>query len=232
LFPDGKALGQQLQGRTPENPDTIVGVLDRMHGSWPGWKYIEHVVLRPGRPGSANFGVRYIVRTRPEQVRNLLPLLEPRLLKLNNGRNLRVRTMGEVKERTFNGEVAVIKMLGTVVILLVFVTSLGIVGITSFSVTERTHHIGTRRALGARRFDILRYFLAENWIITSAGLILGAVLAYGLNFALVAAVEGVRLDWRLLAYGAVGTWLIGQLAALVPAWRGARLSPVVATRSL
>jgi ABC-type lipoprotein release transport system permease subunit len=53
-----------------------------------------------------------------------------------------------------------------------------------------------------------------------------------LNFALVAAVEGVRLDWRLLAYGAVGTWLIGQLAALVPAWRGARLSPVVATRSL
>jgi putative ABC transport system permease protein len=232
LFPDGNALGRQLQGRTPENPDTVVGIIDRMHGSWPGWRYIDHVMLRPGKPGSFNFGVRYVVRARLEQVRALVPVIETRLLKLHNGRNVQIKTLLEVKERTFREEVAVIKMLGSVILLLVFVTALGIVGITSFSVTERTHHIGTRRALGARRTDILRYFLTENWIVTTSGLVLGVALAYGLNFALVKLTDGVKLDWRLLAYGVLATWVIGQFAALVPAWRGARISPAIATRSV
>jgi putative ABC transport system permease protein len=189
-------------------------------------------MLRPGKPGNFNSGVRYVVRARPEQVRELIPVVESRLLKLHNGRNVQLRTLREVKERTFREEVAVMKMLGSVIFLLVFVTALGIVGITSFSVTERTHHIGTRRALGARRTDILRYFLTENWIVTTSGLLLGVALAYGLNFTLVALTDGVKLDWRLLAYGVLGTWFMGQVAALVPAWRGARISPAVATRSV
>ncbi|GAB4132010.1 MAG: ABC transporter permease [Acidobacteriota bacterium] len=232
LFPDGDALGKQLQGREPNDPDTIVGIIEHMHGSWPTWRWVTHVMLRPGRPGGFNWGVRYLVRAEHAQVPELLPVIEKQLLAANNGRNVTVERLTEVKARTFSSNVAVIRMLRAVIVLLVGVTALGIVGITSFSVTERVHHIGTRRALGARQVDILRYFLAENWLMTTTGIAAGTAISLGLNYLLVTYVNGVKLDWPLLVYGAAGMWLVGLGAALVPAWRGARIPPAVATRNL
>ena len=101
-----------------------------------------------------------------------------------------------------------------------------------FSVTERTKQIGTRRAIGARRQDILRYFLTENWLITSLGISLGVVLAYTLNYVLMNYLDGTRMDWRLVAGCTVGMWLVGLLAALFPALRGACISPATATRTV
>ncbi len=232
LFPDGNALGKQIQGRTPDNPHTIVGILEHMHGSWPGWPFVSHVTLLPGKPGSFNWGVRYLIRTQPGQIDLVFRLIEPEMLKLNNGRNVTVVTLADVKADTFDAQINIIIMLGAVIFLLIFVTSLGIVGITSFSVTERTHHIGTRRALGARRLDIVRYFLTENWIITSAGIAFGVILTYALNLLLVNFVSGEKMDWRLVVAGILGMWIIGQLAAFFPAFRGTRISPATATRSV
>ncbi len=145
---------------------------------------------------------------------------------------MRIETLEEIKADTYQANAAVIRMLSAVILLLVFVTTLGIVGITSFSVTERVHYIGTRRALGARKLDIVRLFLTENWIITTAGVTAGLVLAYALNYALVNFVDGTLLDWRIVAAGVGGMWLAGQLAALAPALRGARIPPAVASRSV
>jgi len=232
LFPDGDALGKQLQGRTADHPKTIVGIIERMHGSWPHWDNIELVVLRPGRPGGFNWGVRYLVRVEPAMVSESIREIEERLLTLNNGRNVTIETLADIKAESYESDLAVMKMLSTLSILLVLVTSLGIIGMTSSSVTERTHHIGTRRALGARRIDILRYFLTENWIITGTGAVGGILLAFLLNYALVRWVEGVTLDWLIVAGGVIGMCLVGQLATLVPAWRGAQISPAIATRNL
>src|SRR6185295_11930793 len=118
------------------------------------------------------------------------------------------------------------------IVLLVLVTSLGIVGLTSFSVTERTRQIGTRRALGARRSDILRHFLLENWLVTSMGVALGVLAAYALNVGLVTVASGAKLDPELVAGGAVLLWAAGLLATLAPALRAARTSPAIATRNV
>ena len=232
LFPDGDALGKQIQSREPDNPDTIVGIIGLMHGSWPGWEHYESTMLRPGKPGGFNWGVRYVVRTEPGEVDSLATVVEERLLAENDGRNVTVMTLAEVKADTFEPQIAIVKMLGAVILLLVFVTCLGIVGITSFSVTERVRHIGTRRALGARQQDILRYFLTENWVITSTGIVVGLLFAYGLNYALVTFVSGVKLDSLLVIYGIGVMWLIGLAAAFLPALRGARISPATATRNV
>jgi putative ABC transport system permease protein len=232
LFPDGSALGKQIQGREPVNPDTIVGIVEQMHGSWPNWRFVTHVMLRPGEPGSFNFGHRYMVRVDSRQITELIPEIEKRLLAANNGRNIEIRPLAEIKAETYQSNVAIIKMLGAVIALLVFVTALGIVGITSFSVTERTHHIGTRRALGACKLDILRYFLTENWAITSIGMVVGLGVTYGLNYALVNYLDGVKLDARLVVYGILAMWAIGLAATFLPAWKGARTSPATATRSV
>ncbi len=232
LFPDGDALGKQVQGRTPDNPRTIVGIIEQMQGSWPHWDNIEFVAITPGQPGGFNWGVRYLVRVEPALVSESVREIEERLLSLNDGRNLTIETLADIKASSYEDDLAVMKMLSTLAVLLVLVTSLGIIGMTSSSVTERMHHIGTRRALGARRVDILRYFLTENWIITGVGALAGVVLAFGLNYALVRWVEGVALDWVIVALGVAGMCLVGQLATLVPAWRGAQISPAIATRNL
>lgn len=123
-------------------------------------------------------------------------------------------------------------MISVVVVLLVLVTSLGIVGLTSFTVAQRTRQIGTRRALGATRGDILRYFLVENWIITGVGLALGVVLALGLNYALVSFANSPKMPIGLLLGGMALLWGTGVLAALAPAWRATQVSPEIATRTV
>ena len=232
LFPDGDAVGKRLQTNTQETQFTIVGIIGYMHGFWPGWQYLEHVMIRPNKPGGFNLGIFYMVRVEPGQMEDLLASIETKMLALNDGRNVTIRPLSEIKSETYEAEKAVVNMLRAVIALLIFVTALGMIGMTSFSVTERTHHIGTRRALGARKVDILRYFLTENWIITTIGVLVGTGLAYGLNYLLVDLVSGVKLDWLLLFYGILLMWVVGQLSAFLPAWEGARTSPAVATRNV
>jgi len=232
LFPDGKAVGKQLQGRTAEHPSTVIGVLERMHGSWPGWEHIERVVLRPDRPGSVNWGVRFMVRAAPGQRDRLIKTIEERMIKANNGRNVEVRTLSDIKAETYQAQVAMIKMLSGLTVLLVLVTALGIVGITAFSVAERTKQIGTRRALGARKQDIVRYFLVENWLISTIGLVLGVGFAYALNYGLVSLVEGAKLDPGLVMGGVLFLWVVSLGAALGPVLRATRISPASATRTV
>ena len=135
-------------------------------------------------------GRAYLLRTEPGQATAVAKAVEARLLAVNGGRNLQVRTMDEIKAQYFGPQRLVSTLMTWVAVLLVLVTSLGIVGLASFSVTERTRQIGTRRALGARRRTSSRHFLLENWLLTTMGVAVGVVLAYGLNFGLVASSRG------------------------------------------
>jgi len=112
------------------------------------------------------------------------------------------------------------------------ITALGIVGLASFSVSQRTKQIGTRRALGARRRDILHYFMTENWLITSMGTILGSVFAVALNFWLVNLYDLPAISWYYIPVGVVCLWALGLLAVLGPAFRASAISPSIATRSV
>ena len=119
-----------------------------------------------------------------------------------------------------------------VTIALLVVTALGIVGLASFWVAQRRRTIGVRRALGATRRDILHYFQTENFLLATIGIVLGMVLAYGINLFLMAHYELPRLPAVYFPVGAVALWVIGQLAVLGPALRAAAVPPVVATRSV
>jgi putative ABC transport system permease protein len=117
-------------------------------------------------------------------------------------------------------------------IVLGLVTGLGIIGLAWFSVTQRRKQIGTRRALGATRGDILRYFMLENLLITSAGLALGAAGAVGLNWFLDTSYNVGRVPLWYLPLGMLALWALGQLAVLLPARRAANIPPALATRSV
>ncbi|RZA12399.1 MAG: FtsX-like permease family protein, partial [Lysobacteraceae bacterium] len=122
-------------------------------------------------------------------------------------------------------------LLGAVCVGLLLITALGIVGLASFWVQQRTKQIGVRRALGATKSQILRYFQTENFLIASIGIVLGMLMAYGLNQLLMAKYELPRLPLWYLPVGAVVLWLLGQLAVYAPARRAASVPPAIATRS-
>ena len=111
------------------------------------------------------------------------------------------------------------------------VTAFGIVGLASFWVQQRTRMIGTRRAMGATRGQILRYFQLENFLLSTAGIVLGMLGAFGLSVVLMASYELPRLPLIFLPVGALALWGLGQLAVLAPARRAAALPAVAALRS-
>ena len=119
-----------------------------------------------------------------------------------------------------------------IVLVLLGVTGLGLYGVTSFSVTQRTKQIGTRRALGASRGDIVRLFLLESALISALGIGLGAILALGLNNFLVLHFDGARLSPLLGLGGGVILFALGMVAAVTPALRGAQVAPALATRTV
>jgi len=116
--------------------------------------------------------------------------------------------------------------------LVVAVALAGSLALSSFSVAERTRQIGVRRALGANRGEIVRYFLFENVLLTMFGLVLGLGLAIGFNHML----RGIMADLRLSADEVLISMAIfivtGLLSALVPARRAALIPPWAATRTL
>jgi putative ABC transport system permease protein len=116
--------------------------------------------------------------------------------------------------------------------LVVAVALAGSLALASFSVAERTRQIGVRRALGASRGEIVRYFLLENFVLTAFGLGLGLGLAIGLNQVL----RRIMLEMKLTpdeALLSMAVFLVtGLLSALVPARRAALIPPWAATRTL
>ena len=233
LFPDTAA--EAAVGRTVyienDRPITIVGILDRLQAPWKSWTGIERAMLVPLRRGLSS--ARYIIRAEPGYRDELMPQVEQLLAESNQERIVRnFRTMEDARQRSYLLDAAMIKLLVFVVTLLTAITCLGIVGLASFSVARRTRQIGTRRALGASRPAILRYFLVENFLISSIGVISGAILSVALNIWMVKTFELTPLSWYLVPVAMLVLWVVGQIAVFGPARRASLVPPAVATRAI
>lgn len=234
LFPDGDALGKLITSANGQAHNTIIGIVDYMHtpydGGASGMEY--RILFFPGRPGSAG-GMSYLVRSEPQMFTDLFTDLEERLATVNAERIIRTRSLMEIKAVGQFMSNFTVRILGAIGVLLLTVTALGVYGMTSFSVTERTRQIGIRRALGARKVDIVRFFMIENTIITLLSIGVGLVLAFALNAAIVSSANNAtRLPAGLVLLGVGIVWGIGAVATLLPALRAARISPVIAARSV
>jgi putative ABC transport system permease protein len=227
---EGSPLGKRLEDSDGDQY-LVVGVIDRFYNPY-GWPIHEYVMFFPSSSANYAGGSAYLVRTEPGALASVSASVEKALLASEAGRNVKVQTLPDVKDGFQASKKLVLRVLTGVIVLLVFVTSLGIVGLTSFSVSERTRQIGTRRALGAQRADILRYFLLENWILTTLGLSLGVFLAVALNAALVDHFHTRRMDAAYLAGGVLLLWAAGLGATFFPARRGAAVAPAIATRNV
>jgi putative ABC transport system permease protein len=143
-----------------------------------------------------------------------------------------VRSLQEMAANSYRRDRGMAIILSVVITLLIGLTALVIVGLSSFNVTQRTKQIGTRRALGARRIDIIRQFMLENWLVTTAGALMGVILTGVVAYWMETSFSLERLDWRFVPAGIVVLWILSSLAVFEPARRAASVPPAVATRSV
>ncbi|HEX9708106.1 MAG TPA: FtsX-like permease family protein [Steroidobacteraceae bacterium] len=231
LFPpNGDALGKTFYDAL-SRPITVVGVIENMHGSWVGWDKLDYVMLQPRiRSGP---GAIYVVRAEPGRRDALMRTVEEKLATTDPNRLLRwVRPLSYFERQAYLDDRNMAIFLTSVTSALLAITALGIFGLATFNVSTRIRQIGTRRAVGARRLDIVRHFLVENWMVTTAGIVVGCGLALAIGYWISVKYELPRLDLYYLVGGMLGIWLIGLFAAWQPARRASAVSPAVASRTV
>jgi putative ABC transport system permease protein len=232
LFPGQNPLGQRVYDSLNQTA-TIIGVVDPIIGSFPSFPHPDYVYMMPRYPAEFLGGPGYMVRTRPGMRDTVARLIEAHLSQSNPDRVINyVRPLNYFKNLSYLHDTAMNRYLITVTTLVVGVTCLGIFALATFNVSTRTKQIGTRRAVGARRSDIVNYFLVENGLITSAGVVVGCALALATGYALSLLYGLPRLNLYYLVAGVLALWALSQLAAWQPARRAAGISPAVATRTV
>ncbi len=234
FWPDESPLGKKLYV-WGDDPQTVVGVIDHIARPNEGGGNPEDgriaVVMPIDTP--FNVGGNYLIRVDPAQHDAVLAAIDTTINRVNPNRIILERQrFSDVRAKFFRKDRAMAYLLVGVSAALLVITALGVVGLASFWVQQRTRQIGIRRALGATKRDIVHYFQVENFILATLGIVLGMVLAYGINLWLMDAYKVPRLPAEFLPIGALLLWTLGQIAVLGPAMRAATIPPAIATRSV
>ncbi|MGH8306644.1 MAG: ABC transporter permease [Gammaproteobacteria bacterium] len=235
LWPSVDPLGKQIW--VSKIHYTVVGIIDHLvrpdPTGWPTEKR-EWSVFVPASSGKLLAG-SYLIRAKPQDLDRVMRDAKAAIAKIAPDIVLdrdQSHTLNHLRHRIFQTDRAMTGLLIGVIVALLGVTAFGIVGLASFWVAQRRKQIGVRRALGATRADILHYFQTENFLIVTFGIVLGIILAVGINLTLMKFFELPRLPLWYLPVGALALWLLGQLAVLGPALHAAAVPPVEATRSV
>jgi putative ABC transport system permease protein len=230
LDPSGDVLGRTASlGKITA---TIIGVVDRLA---PGQHAAnnataENSILVPLLWADSN--IFYLVRAKPGQVATAMASARDGLYKISRQRTIvSMQTFADARLDFYRGARGVALLMSGICAILLGVTAFGIIGLTSYWVSQRRRQIGIRRALGATAGSILRYFQMENLLIAGAGSVLGVVLGLAANLWMLQRIAFARLPPAYLIAGTIVVLILGQIAVLWPALRAAAVPPAIAARS-
>jgi putative ABC transport system permease protein len=234
LFPDGQALGKTVYTGLINKSAVIIGIVDLMRANPMPAQYDPlntQIVFLPIIPGGPD--ADYVIRVAPGRRDELMARIDKEFADLQPGRFIsRMEAYDHTAFKARASYRASIIILGIAAFFVLLVTVIGMVGLATFNVTSRTKQLGTRRAIGARKFHILRYFLAENWLTTTAGVVLGCLLAVAAGMRVSSMFQMPRLPLYYLVAGVLLLWIVGLISVLVPAGRAAAVPPATATRTV
>lgn len=232
LFPGKNGVGETIY-LGDANPVTVVGVVETLirprFGA--GDAFPDTSIIVPVFMPYLN-GTHYVLRTTANQRERVLTEALATLATSNPSRAvIGQHSIEDLRQTFFHQDRSMAWLLVIVCLALLIVTALGIFGVSSFWVQQRTRQIGVRRALGATRRQVMQHCLSENLLLALFGIVLGVALAYGINQLLMNTQQMPRLPLVYAPVSAIVLLLLGQLSALVPALRAAEVPPAVATRA-
>jgi putative ABC transport system permease protein len=238
FFPTGDPVGKSI--KIDGRPYTVIGVA-KSQGSVFGQSRDAFVII-PITTFLETFGSRrsltILVTSRDQesyaatvdQVRSALRVR--RQLSPNERENFGIMTPDAINELRDN-------IFGTIQTTTIGVTAISLIvggivimNIMLVSVTERTREIGIRKAIGARRNDILRQFLAESTILAMLGGVIGTLVAFSLALVVrntTPIPTALPIAWTITSIGVSA--IVGLVSGVYPAWRAAGLDPIVALRA-
>jgi putative ABC transport system permease protein len=143
-----------------------------------------------------------------------------------------VRTLGEIVEEETASRSLQLRALGAFAAIAFLLAAIGIHGLLSFAVSQRSQEIGVRIALGARSGNILTMVLQQGMLLSVAGLLPEVALAYAAGRAMESLLAGVKPADTVTFMSAVGLCLVMSLVgSLLPALRAVRVDPLTVIRS-
>jgi len=226
------ALGQHIyMGEFGQQPVEIIGVVEHLQGAWVDSNNLNNSIILNVE---LEFPfTKFLVRAQPSAIAQLKESIPLALHKDNRNRVVRgFTTISEHRTKVYRNHELMATVLSLMVVLLLLITSLGLAGMVMFNIQRRTKQIGTRRALGARKRDIVSFFLVENYIICLVGGVLGVLLAFQLGQQLMKLYDLPMLAPVYPVATLAGLFIVTTLAVILPARIAANISPSIATRSV
>jgi predicted permease len=230
----GKGLGPQFE----EPPRQIVGIVGNvrengLQNANLGVMYVPQAQMTEGLTALANtvLPLSWAVRTATDPM-SMRVAIEREVRAVDGQLSVsRVRTMEQVLSSAVARQNFNMVLLGIFASAALVLAAIGIYGLMSYSVEQRTQEIGIRMALGANRGAMLRSILREGMTLAIAGVVLGLGLAYGLTRLLASLLFGVKAS-DPIAFAAVAGVLVAvaTAAAFVPARRATHIDPAIALR--
>jgi len=235
FFQDRTPLGERIQiFPDPTRWREIIGVVGdvKLAGLDADTNPTMYIPMVQNTYPNALRNIFLVVRTGAEP-KSLVPGIRERLRTLDKNIPLsQVQTMEEIVSASLSQRRLSMSLLIVFAALAALLAAVGIYGVMAYIVTQRTHEIGIRMAMGARAIDVLAMVLRDGAKLTSAGVALGILAAFGLTRIMASFLYGVSaVDPMTFVVISVLISAITLLASYVPARRAARVNPIIALRN-
>jgi putative ABC transport system permease protein len=227
-WPNEDPLGRRI-GRGPDRWREIVGIV----------KDVKHFGLDAATPATMYFPMQQV----PARAMNLVARTSGEPLSLGpalraqvwaGDRNLAIANLGTMTDlvsSSISQQRFILLVLGCFAAVALILAAIGIYGVMSYAVSQRTHEIGIRMALGARMADVLKLILRNGIALTMVGVVIGIALAFALTRLMSSLLFGVTpTDAMTFTIVSAGLILIALAACYIPARRATKVDPMVALR--
>ncbi|KKP94754.1 MAG: hypothetical protein US02_C0019G0010 [Candidatus Levybacteria bacterium GW2011_GWA2_36_13] len=231
FFKNQNALGKRVY--VGEKQYTVVGVAEKT-GTVLGAFDRDNIVYIPVELAQSQFGSTYIREiavsaNSKELVPVVIKRIESTLLRRLNEDDFSIETAESISQTISNITNVLSIALGGIAAISLLVGGIGVANIMLVSVTERTREIGLRKALGAKRADILKQFLIESVMISVTGGLIGIILGIGASIVIAKLLVSTVTPWSvIIAFGF--SVLVGVIFGMAPAIRASKLNPIDALR--